>query len=124
MEVASHLMKLLEATLAAEWATAKDAEQASSTDLLSKALRTSMGLYRSSLAGPAPDLDYSLASPACKEVKQAFRQSRLAEFELAAPYSPSAQGSRRARQPAKSLSGQDTSSGGKLFSGLPQTSNT
>ena len=94
MELAAHVLKLLEQSLPA--AAQKDAGAGAAGGLLTSALRHAMGLYRLSLAGPLLDVDYSVSSSACREASQAFQLSRLANFELAAPSSPPAQGARSA----------------------------
>lgn len=94
MEVAAHVLKLLEQSLPA--AAQKEAEMGPAGGLLTSALQHAMGLYRLSLAGPSPDVDYSIASSACREASQAFQLSRLANFELAAASSPHAQGPKSA----------------------------
>ena len=94
VEVAAHVLELLEQRLPA--AARKEAEAGPAADPLAGALRHAIGLYHLSLAGPSPDVDYGIASSACKEASRAFQRSRLADFELAAPSSPSAQGLRSA----------------------------
>lgn len=90
VEVAAHVLKLLEQSLPA--AAQQEADSGLAANLLTGALRHALGLYRLSLAGPAPDFDYGVASSACAEATRAFQLSRLANFEMAAPSSPSAQG--------------------------------
>ena len=92
VEVAAHVLKLLEQSLPA--AAQKEGEKGSAVTLPRTALRRAMGLYRLSLAGPSPDVDYGVASSACREASLAFQRSRLASFEMAAPSSPPAQGRR------------------------------
>ncbi len=109
VEGATHVLKLLEQSLApaAQMAAVPDTAAA----LLTDALRHAMGLYGISLAGPSPDVDYGIASSACKDIRLAFQRSRLADFELAAPSSPPAQGLRTLR---KGSPGRPASSGGGL----------
>ena len=90
VEVAAHVLKLLEESLPA--AVQQEADSGAAATLLTGALRHAMGLYSLSLAGPAPDFDYCLASSACAEATRAFQLSRLARFEMATPSSPSAHG--------------------------------
>ena len=93
-----------------------EAASATSADLPARVLRHVLGLYRISLAGPAPGVDYSLASAACREVRQAFQQSRLADFEMAAPSSPPAQ--RSIERPHTSYQGKRWSSEGEQIEGF------
>ena len=96
MDAAAHLLKLLEAAFGQEQASGQAPDRDNSSGLpagvLTAALRHAVGYYKLSLAGPAPNLEYSSAALhlACCHVRQAFQQSRLADFELAAPSSPAA----------------------------------
>ena len=90
MEVAAHVLELLEESLPA--AAQQEADSGAAANLSTGALRHAIGLYRLSLAGPAPDFDYGVASSACTEATRTFQLSRLARFEMAAPSSPSPQG--------------------------------
>jgi len=109
VEGATHVLKLLEQSLApaAQMTAAPD----TAAGLLTNALRHAMGLYRISLAGPSPDIDYGIASSACMDIRLAFQRSRLADFELAAPSPPSAQGLKTL---SKGSLGRPASSGGEL----------
>lgn len=145
VEVAAHMLKLLEVSLApaaspgagvsqsiasmgvaacsaagATQVTASmaspglEAASATTADLPARVLRQVLGLYRLSLAGPAPGVDYTLASAACREATQAFQQGRLADFEMAAFSSPPAQ--RSLERPCRSYQGKHWSSGGEQVS--------
>ena len=96
MDVAAHLLKLLEAACGQGQASGQAPDQGNSSSppagVLATALRRAAGFYKLSLDGPAPNLEHSSAAlhPACEHVRQALQQSRLADFELAAPSSPAA----------------------------------
>ena len=102
MEAAGHLLGLLEAAVGQGQASGQGGQDEQGPDLdnsgapsagaLATALRRAVGIYKLSMAGPAPHLEYSSAAlhPACEHVRQAFQQSRLADFELAGPSPPAA----------------------------------
>ena len=96
MDVAAHLLKLLEAACGQGHASGQapdwDNCNGPPAGWLATALRRAVGFYKLSLAGPAPALEYSSTALhlACEHVRQALQQSRLADFELAGPSSPAA----------------------------------
>ncbi len=92
MDVAAHLLKLLEAACGQGQASGQENSCAPPAGVLATVLRRAVGFYKLSLDGPAPNLEYSSAAlhPACEHVRQALQQSRLADFELGGPDSPAA----------------------------------
>ena len=133
MDVAAHLLKLLEAACgqgqASGQAPDRDNSSAPPAGVLAAALRRAAGFYKLSLDGPAPNLEYSSAAlhPACEHVRQALQQSRLADFELAGPGSPAAAAPKQAGRllqtgPVQHSAGKgDTLSNGILMSTKQRT---